>query len=599
MASCSEISNGCRVAVINGRHFPSFSAGDEGTVLRVDTEARNCHVLFAAKSEAIVVALRHLRVVAPVGETPSTVGFTEDSSSSWSPMAYTSSLVQRQEASSVEAVCRSCNNTGIDFFSGKPCSCAAGEALQQQAGIKTSPPSQCAWEPHVEVLPPQTQAPHAVADFGCRGGGQLRHSSSGTELGRMDPPGVKPPPPHSAWEPNGEAKVAPHHQASPETPTAAQTDTPASEPVPSDATRASVTSAGAASATDVAWRAARHEALEARLASSEEEHRTEVAYLRHALEECVRAIGVCARGINAMCAAASETSGEWERAAAALNAAADLGSRALASNVSGPLQGSGSVPAFEGPLLSASASVPSWGFTVPAGGAASPSSASNLGLTSLAAAIPGLERRPSPLDCTPSPVATPSPTRHGPGVTAGPLMDNGTKACTAQAQRAAGTTMVAPQPQAAGGAQHHRHFLVAAPAAQQTAKAVAQTSNGLGGVASAGTGTPRMQPQMLSPVVPSPGLAAHGHAMVGRAQSPVPRGAPIPTWVACGGQPAGQQGAHPVGNPATLVAPAMVTAHAMLGGPATVAAPTFAAAHGCMTPPANLLGTMRGLPFLG
>mmetsp|Transcript_60299 Transcript_60299/g.143675 ORF Transcript_60299/g.143675 Transcript_60299/m.143675 type:complete len:539 (-) Transcript_60299:141-1757(-) len=63
-----EITVGCRVAVLNGRHFPAFAAGDEGVVLRVDAEAQNCEVLFTGRPHAVPVALRHLRVTAYPGE---------------------------------------------------------------------------------------------------------------------------------------------------------------------------------------------------------------------------------------------------------------------------------------------------------------------------------------------------------------------------------------------------------------------------------------------------------------------------------------------------------------------------------------------------
>mmetsp|Transcript_51846 Transcript_51846/g.116916 ORF Transcript_51846/g.116916 Transcript_51846/m.116916 type:complete len:495 (+) Transcript_51846:39-1523(+) len=58
-----EVTPGCRVEVLSGRHFPAFGAGDEGVVLRVDNEAQNCEVLFTGKSHGVPVALRHLRVV--------------------------------------------------------------------------------------------------------------------------------------------------------------------------------------------------------------------------------------------------------------------------------------------------------------------------------------------------------------------------------------------------------------------------------------------------------------------------------------------------------------------------------------------------------
>ena len=57
------IDEGSRVVVLNGRHFPSFGAGDQGRVLQVDKEALNCDVLFDGSSRPIPVALRHLRLL--------------------------------------------------------------------------------------------------------------------------------------------------------------------------------------------------------------------------------------------------------------------------------------------------------------------------------------------------------------------------------------------------------------------------------------------------------------------------------------------------------------------------------------------------------
>lgn len=59
-----EICVGCHVAVLHGRQFASFGAGDEGVVLSLDPDAQNCEVIFHGKSQQFPVALRHLRVVA-------------------------------------------------------------------------------------------------------------------------------------------------------------------------------------------------------------------------------------------------------------------------------------------------------------------------------------------------------------------------------------------------------------------------------------------------------------------------------------------------------------------------------------------------------
>jgi len=54
---------GSKVAVLGGRHFPLFSAGDQGEVVRLDQEALNCDVLFEGARQSVPVALRHLRLV--------------------------------------------------------------------------------------------------------------------------------------------------------------------------------------------------------------------------------------------------------------------------------------------------------------------------------------------------------------------------------------------------------------------------------------------------------------------------------------------------------------------------------------------------------
>lgn len=56
------IEAGSRVVVLNGRNFPSFTAGDQGRVIRVDKEALNCEVLFDGAKQPVPVALRHLKL---------------------------------------------------------------------------------------------------------------------------------------------------------------------------------------------------------------------------------------------------------------------------------------------------------------------------------------------------------------------------------------------------------------------------------------------------------------------------------------------------------------------------------------------------------
>jgi len=75
-----EIEEGSRVVVLNGRHFPSFGAGDQGRVLQVDKEALNCDVLFDGNPRPVPVALRHLRLLKPGRALPvsRTLDFKEE-----------------------------------------------------------------------------------------------------------------------------------------------------------------------------------------------------------------------------------------------------------------------------------------------------------------------------------------------------------------------------------------------------------------------------------------------------------------------------------------------------------------------------------------
>eukprot|EP00746_Dinoflagellata_sp_MGD_P150549 gnl/MRDRNA2_/MRDRNA2_82387_c0_seq2.p1 gnl/MRDRNA2_/MRDRNA2_82387_c0~~gnl/MRDRNA2_/MRDRNA2_82387_c0_seq2.p1 ORF type:complete len:306 (+),score=80.39 gnl/MRDRNA2_/MRDRNA2_82387_c0_seq2:153-1070(+) len=54
---------GSRVRVLRGRHFLTFKEREEGDVLAVNVECRNCHVRFDNRPEPVLVAWKHLRVV--------------------------------------------------------------------------------------------------------------------------------------------------------------------------------------------------------------------------------------------------------------------------------------------------------------------------------------------------------------------------------------------------------------------------------------------------------------------------------------------------------------------------------------------------------
>ena len=49
--------------MLRGRHFADFQEGDEGIVLDINVECRNCTVVFDSSQDRVKVALKHLRVI--------------------------------------------------------------------------------------------------------------------------------------------------------------------------------------------------------------------------------------------------------------------------------------------------------------------------------------------------------------------------------------------------------------------------------------------------------------------------------------------------------------------------------------------------------
>eukprot|EP00931_Biecheleriopsis_adriatica_P105670 TRINITY_DN8021_c0_g1_i1.p1 TRINITY_DN8021_c0_g1~~TRINITY_DN8021_c0_g1_i1.p1 ORF type:complete len:658 (+),score=90.07 TRINITY_DN8021_c0_g1_i1:146-2119(+) len=82
-AGGKEITVGCRVAVLSGRHFPAFGSGDEGVVIKVAPESQNCEVQFDNRPVPVPVALRHLSIVSPArpGSNPEGVSLDAGRSS--------------------------------------------------------------------------------------------------------------------------------------------------------------------------------------------------------------------------------------------------------------------------------------------------------------------------------------------------------------------------------------------------------------------------------------------------------------------------------------------------------------------------------------
>mmetsp|Transcript_61091 Transcript_61091/g.192125 ORF Transcript_61091/g.192125 Transcript_61091/m.192125 type:complete len:474 (+) Transcript_61091:63-1484(+) len=269
-AGARAIVPGCRVAVLEGRHFSTFGSGDEGVVLSVDPEALNCQVHFEGRPRPVPVALRHLRVVAASEEPP------------------------LQQDPGREGC----------------------EEMQEPVGAGTEP---------------------CLAEDGVPPGGVPARGPSAVPTPKLAEPAANDDWLRRGWlEPTQLRQICPRPTRPTSLPPRTQGGCTASAPQLLLATQpAASSSASAANGPGMAdivlqsSQASRLEAVEARLADLEEEHRQEVASLRHALKECVTAINACSRVVNMMCVAASESPTEWERTAAALHQATNLGMRVL------------------------------------------------------------------------------------------------------------------------------------------------------------------------------------------------------------------------------------------------------------------------------
>jgi len=284
-----EIVAGCQVAVLSGRHFSAFGAGDEGVVLKIDPEAQNCEVLFVGKSQPIPVALRHLHAIEDGG------------------MSGTSIAIEDESVSHESGGCWSALASSIVHGSDEPDS-----PLRSQCQTDGSPRR----APSMQWGPPQCEEPFSGVADGSQNadrGAGLDHpsfaeqrsaewrqtSSHWTEpplhwTGDLAAPGVDQALPHalpenparrlsrSSLQSNVEVAQWPcasHGQA-------LVSQAPTTLPT---INRVSASPTASSQGSD-AWYMARIEALERQMATSEEEHRAEVASLRQALDDCVRTI---------------------------------------------------------------------------------------------------------------------------------------------------------------------------------------------------------------------------------------------------------------------------------------------------------------------
>mmetsp|Transcript_59863 Transcript_59863/g.118679 ORF Transcript_59863/g.118679 Transcript_59863/m.118679 type:complete len:577 (+) Transcript_59863:64-1794(+) len=382
-SNCSEITVGSRVAVLSGRHFPAFNAGDEGTVVSVTPDSQNCEVLFEGKLQLVPVAFRHLRVLrgakcelepersntsAPDGDGPR---LEERGADGWSAFASLMHVPEVQCAEPSELM-----DSTVGFAAGLA-AVSNGAALGRTAeglspvvsaasrlddgaslGISDSAAGATIKETWPRPMTPERPGEHIPMVVGNVAESQAALTQSpalpGGESGGHSGPAmsmsIRESLSRSSASTGAAIQLQPlnglHRSSSVGTRSGLHHDL-----------RCERSTMGLLGLTQTATNQVQQEsriaALEARLSCVEEEHRAEVSRLKHALEECVGAIGTCARAIDTMCLDSSIDSpqtpftsvqhglslrnglkdvdiiGRWERAAAAMRDAANLGKRAL------------------------------------------------------------------------------------------------------------------------------------------------------------------------------------------------------------------------------------------------------------------------------
>jgi len=333
-----EIVEGCHVVVLQGRHFPAFGAGDEGVVLRVDEEAQNCHVHFRGKAHAVQVALRHIRFISHARDE------------SHDPIAAAGvcgcQLATPREANVVEPSDHMEMAAGFAAgFAAVSSGGAIGATLTDPVAIFQQRPfdvhegagsADGTWHGGT----PQINLPSSVtADSPPTTPLVLSHFHS-SPIPSLSAVGIAPLPANATA-----CYCTPYKSVVRDASFQNWASHPEMQPL---ACKPEPLAKMPVAATALAWdHPTQLESFEVQLASIQERHRAEIEGLRHALEECIHAIGTCAQAIDAICANAVDSEREqrtkatqagvcqWEQAAAALHNAADLGMTALISTSSG------------------------------------------------------------------------------------------------------------------------------------------------------------------------------------------------------------------------------------------------------------------------
>mmetsp|Transcript_70876 Transcript_70876/g.125205 ORF Transcript_70876/g.125205 Transcript_70876/m.125205 type:complete len:577 (+) Transcript_70876:67-1797(+) len=326
-----EVVVGSRVAVLSGRHFPSFGAGDEGIVVKVTPDAHNCEVQFDKRPKPVPVALRHLRIadapsapagrgeVAPHDDSQLTSRFAGAERSERS--VEITAEGQQKTLAGLDTRCVHCGNVYMaDSIYCRHCGHRRAEESEEPSAEPWSGLTSLlhAEGPSLEPIDYMDSTAGFAAGMaavsgattnGCRSASHVPGAVVGLDLNQ-----------------DGSTPKAYHqHQVAAEPEGCAATVT---VPMLYTPRGTAYSTLGASTGTQAAAVCGGAVPPELRDRSAE------VISLRHALEQCIRAIGTCARAIDSMCVEngfhQSHQGGDgWRSAAAALHDAANLGHKAL------------------------------------------------------------------------------------------------------------------------------------------------------------------------------------------------------------------------------------------------------------------------------
>eukprot|EP00931_Biecheleriopsis_adriatica_P105675 TRINITY_DN8021_c0_g1_i6.p1 TRINITY_DN8021_c0_g1~~TRINITY_DN8021_c0_g1_i6.p1 ORF type:complete len:577 (+),score=83.53 TRINITY_DN8021_c0_g1_i6:146-1876(+) len=325
-AGGKEITVGCRVAVLSGRHFPAFGSGDEGVVIKVAPESQNCEVQFDNRPVPVPVALRHLSIVSPArpGSNPEGVSLDAGRSSARGREAASFSLdagknAPGRDSESFTLDVDTSNNRGRRATAQADAEEASAEpwsgltSLLHAEGPSMEPceymDSTAGFAAGLAAVSEAAGAAGASKSYSGPGSNLLPGAMVGLDLNGDGRPNV-------LVAGNGMPDRLERHLQAAGGAAGTKTQSSPCEPAAAFTPRGSVAPVGSA---------------------SESAHcNAEVAALRHALEQCVHAIGLCARAIDSMCVQAADPEWQvrdalvgWKSAAAALHDAANLGQKAL------------------------------------------------------------------------------------------------------------------------------------------------------------------------------------------------------------------------------------------------------------------------------